>query len=223
MRCAVGLPNVHPQLVHGPRGLTGNSGLPGPFGVLPGGASAPRLGKDPKSPEEAPGVGPLGMRKVLGKIDPATHPMPEAGLGQPTKTSFWPLLFLEGSWKTLPSLLTFWVFHLVCGSWRWLPGWRGAGPVLGGGPGGPSPPWSSLTGEQGGEHAAGCGAVLWARRRTLEKRAWASPTWGVMIFRKPSAFSVRQKLRARNALDHHCFSRRMLNWFGAEKGRSWSN
>lgn len=43
------------------------------------------------------------------------------------QVSLWQLLFLEGSWKRLPSVLTtFWAFHLVCGSWRWLQGVEGS-------------------------------------------------------------------------------------------------
>lgn len=58
-----------------------------------------------------------------------TTPLPEAGLALPAKGSFGQLFSLEGSGKTLPSVLTmFWVLCPGCG--RQLPGWQGAGPVF---------------------------------------------------------------------------------------------
>lgn len=64
-----------------------------------------------------------GLCRCQETPDPARTSLAEAGLAQPSKASFWHLLFLGGSWKTLPSVLTmFWVFHLVCGSRRRLPG-----------------------------------------------------------------------------------------------------
>lgn len=71
-------------------------------------------------------MGPGGHRASAGArrlLILHTPPLPEAGLAQPSKASFWHLLFLGDSWKTLPSVLTmFWVFRLVCGSRRRLPG-----------------------------------------------------------------------------------------------------